>query len=484
MRSRGAWAAAALALGAGLGAIAFFVNLAVPSASGDEVTYLRAAQAYVSGDFAMNPEHPPLGKWMLAAGGWWGESLTAFRVVGAVLGWLTALLLAGAAWVITRRLWVAILVAWLWWLLPVATGLVRFHVARSVLLEAPLMFWMAAGLLALALSARDTRRRWWLVVALCAGLAGACKLPGLVLLAGLVPLGWARWRTSPSGARLRSFGEIALLGLGCGAVAATAFAATYLPAGDEAVGWLRETFAFQFAHAASGHVQTVAGVNYAHPPWWAPFWFQAQYLSWPATLALWGAAILGLVRHRRFPVTWALAAVLVVSVLALTGSPLKLPQYHTLVVPTLVLAAGLSVIPARPTAEPALAQRSSVRVLSPTTGVALVAMAVLLVRGGANVGAVVAAEEQDYAAAAAVILAGHPTTTEIALWGDHLAATHHLPGYRVSSRYVEEDPDVFLVDLTFESRRESMDLAGWLTRNGEAYERRDFEHVVLLQRRD
>lgn len=476
-----------LCVGAVVGLLAFVVNLSVPSASGDEVTYLRAAQAYLSGDFTPNPEHPPLGKWMIAAGAAWGDSLESHRVVGALLGWFTALPLAAAAGAITRRWWPAVAVALGWWTLPVATGLVRFHVARSVLLEAPLMLWSAAGLLALCLAARDTRRRWWWAVAVCAGLAGASKLPGLVLLAGLVPLGWARWRASAPGSRVRSSGEIVLVGLGCGLLAAAVFVATYLPAGAEAGSWLRETFAFQFQHAADGHVQTVAGTNYAHPPWWAPFWFQAQYLGWPAMAALWGLALTGIVRHRHRPAVWACAAVLAVAVLALTTSPLKLPQYHTLVVPVLCLMAGVALAPDHGRRS---GERSGTREASPAAvwprRVALIvlplAVGALLLRGAVNLTQVLTAEQQDYAAAAAFIESTYPAETDVALWGDHLAATHHLPGYEVSSRFVEEDPEVFLVDLTFERRRENMDLQSWLERNGAQYHRHDFQHVVLFER--
>lgn len=72
----------------------------------DEAHYVPAARAYLDGDFGVNLEHPPLGKWLIAAGievlgdepwGWRAAAVLA-GVVTIPLTWLLAHRLLGSRW--------------------------------------------------------------------------------------------------------------------------------------------------------------------------------------------------------------------------------------------------------------------------------------------------------------------------------------------------------------------------------------------------
>ena len=69
--------------------------------SWDEAYYVPAARAYLAGDYTANFEHPPLGKWAVAAAiELFGDTPAAWRVPAAVAGVATISL----TWLLVRRL--------------------------------------------------------------------------------------------------------------------------------------------------------------------------------------------------------------------------------------------------------------------------------------------------------------------------------------------------------------------------------------------
>lgn len=140
--------------------------------------------------------HPPLGKWMIAAGEWLfdhGRSVTlhisgnptvypadalSFRISAAVIGTLSVLLIARIA----RRLFRSTLLGCVAGLLLSLDGL-EFVQSRVSLLDIFLMFWVLASFGALVIDRDVTRRRL------------AKRLTSPVGYADLGPsLGWRPWR--------------------------------------------------------------------------------------------------------------------------------------------------------------------------------------------------------------------------------------------------------------------------------------------------
>jgi dolichyl-phosphate-mannose--protein O-mannosyl transferase len=194
--TRGDWVAlVALTLGAG---ILRFVRLATPSSLiGDEGFYVNDACWYLhsSGDACdigseMNLEHPPLGKWIIAASmRLFGESPYGSRVLIAILGTLTIPLV----YVLARRLLRSSLGA------SVAAGLLvvdfaHFPLSRTAMLDVPLVFFSVLALLFMAI-ARDAPEgkdlRWRCAAGAAAGAAVATKWTALAVLAALFALAYA-----------------------------------------------------------------------------------------------------------------------------------------------------------------------------------------------------------------------------------------------------------------------------------------------------
>lgn len=453
-----------------VGVLAFFPHLTTPSVVNDELVYRQAGVEYVRGIWTRNDEHPPLAKELIGLShyvfGGFGSPVLADRLIGAILGFLTGAVLLATALVITRRWAPAVTAGLLWWALPLAPGIVRDHVARIATLEGPLLFFLSSALLAWAVAADTRRRRWLVAAAFVSGLAGACKLTGLGALAGIVPLLVLHRRQLPRAVTDAALGVVA---------AAVGFLLPYLPMGSQAPGVLRTAFAFQFAHADRGHLQEVAGHIYAHPPWWAEFWFQAQYLTWPAVIALYLLAVIGLVRWRCSPASWSVAAVLVVGLLANTVSPLKLPQYHDILVPELVVLAGCTMA--------IVARRRSTPRARTASAVVLVCLLVLAVRGVGHVAAVVSEQPEDYAAATDYLRQHLRPGERITVWGDTPAVREALPGASISSKLpAGGTPDVLITDPTITNRRPDEDVQEWVSQHGRDYRELRFErlHVFVL----
>jgi dolichyl-phosphate-mannose--protein O-mannosyl transferase len=99
--------------------------------------------------------HPPLGKWMIAAGeALWGNNALGWRFSAAIIGSLSVLLIARIA----RRLFRSTLLGCVAGLLLTLDGL-EFVQSRTSMLDIFLMFWVLAAFGALVCDRDDGRRR-------------------------------------------------------------------------------------------------------------------------------------------------------------------------------------------------------------------------------------------------------------------------------------------------------------------------------------
>jgi dolichyl-phosphate-mannose-protein mannosyltransferase len=188
----------------------------------DEVYYVDNARDYLEHGVEYDAEkdrpayvvHPPVGKWMIAAGmRLLGDDPFGWRVAVAVLGTLAVLMIARIA----RRMLGSTLLGCSAGLLLALDGM-AFVQSRTSLLDPVLMFWVLAAFGALLLDRDAFRRRladavpavaageaavrrfgpsggvrWWrLVAGLCLGLACATKWSGAVYVAafGLLAVAW------------------------------------------------------------------------------------------------------------------------------------------------------------------------------------------------------------------------------------------------------------------------------------------------------
>ncbi|GAA1649064.1 phospholipid carrier-dependent glycosyltransferase [Nonomuraea maheshkhaliensis] len=152
-------------------------------------------------DCASFVAHPPLGKWMIAAGEWlFGMNPFGWRFAAALVGTLSILVLARVA----RRMTRSTLLGCLGGLLLALDGL-HLVLSRTALLDIFLMFWVLAGFACLvadrdrareklvawyerspvtALGPRLGRRPWRLAAGICLGAACAVKWSGIFFLLG------------------------------------------------------------------------------------------------------------------------------------------------------------------------------------------------------------------------------------------------------------------------------------------------------------
>lgn len=455
---------AGLALSAALGAFVFFWRLTTPSVVNDELVYRRAAAQYVRGVFEVNTEHPPLAKLVVGVSHLLlGGTVFADRFAGALLGFATGFVVVATAYRLVGSPRVAVAAGLLWWLLPVSPGITHVHVARSVYLDGPMLFFLAASTLAATAAVRDGRIRLWVAAGALAGLAASCKLTGVVAIAALLPVALAHrhqpWRVATGVAA--SAGAFVV-----------AFLLPYLPMGSQAPSVLARAFVFQLAHAGAGHGQMVAGTIYEHPPWWAPFWFQAQYLGWPALAALLLAVGIGVVRAQRVEV-WPAVAVLGAGVLLVCTAPIKLPQYHVIWVPALCVLAACALAPG--------VRRSGSRLLPAAL---LVVFTPLAVAGGAQIARVATESVQDYRAAGLFLRDRVEPGAPVTVWGDRGALGVVLTDNPLPEPLPPDGrPVALVVDPTIADRRPEENVDAWLARHAAEYDAHRFQRLTVYLRR-
>jgi dolichyl-phosphate-mannose--protein O-mannosyl transferase len=200
----------------------------------DEVHYLPAARALLDMSYLANPEHPPLGKALIALGmAVFGDNPLGWRIVPALFGALGLFAAMRALWFATESRFATVAFGAL-----LATAFPLFVHARIAMLDgimagfAMVALWMCAG----AVRENETAR-WRLAVAGAAlGCAMAAKwnavplavVPGLAFLAVRVrSAGWhamTAWRGPPVGGMTLAEAAIWL-----GALPLAVYALSYAP---------------------------------------------------------------------------------------------------------------------------------------------------------------------------------------------------------------------------------------------------------------
>ncbi|HEX4817038.1 MAG TPA: phospholipid carrier-dependent glycosyltransferase [Nonomuraea sp.] len=164
--------------------------------AGDLDIFRQCQEASECASFAA---HPPLGKWMIAAGEWlFGMTPFGWRFAAALAGTLSVLIMARVA----RRMTRSTLLGCLGGLLLALDGL-HFVLSRTALLDIFLMFWVLAGFACLVVDRDRARERlvgwyerspvtefgprlgwrpWRLAAGACLGAACAVKWSGIFFL--------------------------------------------------------------------------------------------------------------------------------------------------------------------------------------------------------------------------------------------------------------------------------------------------------------
>jgi hypothetical protein len=337
----------------GFGTFMSLWRIDVPSWNGDELVYAGAGNNYWQGDYAYNPEHPPLGKLLIGLSEHLGgQTLWAARLpagiamlLGGLLlwGWLSRAVSPAAGWT----------AAALWWALP---GLTSFPelLGDGPYLDLP-QRWALLGPLAavLALAAllagwwwmRSGRLAWALTCGLLAGAAVATKLPAVLIVAvpavagplatlARCPPAWAAQFPGWPPGTAAVFGWLARLPRAAGhaatwlAGAALAFAMAYAPMGaKQAVDSIEAGWRFQRGHGASGHSILLRGQVYAHAPWWSLAWWQYAALGTAVTAVALLATVAGLALRSGLT-AYLTAAWLLPMITLVPVAHLALPHYE------------------------------------------------------------------------------------------------------------------------------------------------------------
>jgi len=212
-----------------------FVRLTIPSKPFfDEVHYLPAARALIELSGPANPEHPPLGKELIALGiRLFGDNPLGWRIMPALFGTLGLFAAMRALWFASLSRFASLAGGWL-----IATGFLLFVQSRIAMLDVFMASLFLVALWALAGAAREneTGRRRLAIAGICLGLAMAAKW-NVVLLAMAPGLAFVAIRAREAGWKfVTSYRGGPVAGvttweafLWLGLVPLLAYAATYLP---------------------------------------------------------------------------------------------------------------------------------------------------------------------------------------------------------------------------------------------------------------
>ena len=229
-----AWCALIAAVFLGL----LWLRLGIPSRIYfDEVHYVKAARVLLTMAKPQNPEHPLVGKELIAAGiALFGDNPRAWRIFPALFGTLGLFAFSRALWLASRRT-----VATVAGTLLLASNFMWFVMSRIAMLDmfmasfVMLACWMLAGAV---VAGQPAQARWRLALAgVFMGLAlgakwnavAAAALPGLAFLAVRLRRHGARAMLATEGAPVPGI-SLAEAGLWLGTVPLLVYFATFLPA--------------------------------------------------------------------------------------------------------------------------------------------------------------------------------------------------------------------------------------------------------------
>jgi len=315
----------------------------------DERIYVNAARAYrESAKPLPNPEHPPLGKQILALGmEIWGDQPKGWRFFSALAGALSGVLVVALIHRLTGRMGVAAFVGSLWFLDP----LLYLHFRLGMLDPPLLLFLLAATYAALRFwKGPKISLSWLYLTGLFLGLALATKMLALVL----APVFWAL-----AADRLRR-GEINwksfLHGIGAGLLLPVAIyygshaLLGYSPAETWRL-WLYNLDFHQYHRGAANMSSRWYEWLYVGKPLWY-FWKQLdggqiQAVLGTGNLVLWiGAELLALyavLRRRSSPEVWAIAALVLIQFALYAFKTNTFLQYMVLILPFLYILMGVGI---------------------------------------------------------------------------------------------------------------------------------------------
>ena len=400
----------------------------------DEVVYSQAGRAYLRGDFALNPEHPVLAKYLVGLGELVVGAPFGTRLASALSGLGITLLLYLLARCVAGERW-GLVAALGWLLLPHALPaepdrfgvplLDRFAlldpVATALALLALVLGWRWAHAPALRLAA---------LTGVSIGLATGAKLSA-VLVAPVVAIAVCLCARDAR----RAAGQLAV----AAASAVTAFAVLYVPVGSGALALATSPVTEQLDHAATGHRILLAGRVYESAPWWSHLYFAwrddgvvvtAVVVVLVASALLWSAER-GLVAY--------LAAAAVVPFAVLSLSPVALPYYRFLWQPQLVLLGVLGL-------------RALLRRGAPSRAVAALAALAVLVVGAQHLVQLVRLAPGAYGGAACAIEAVGAAEGRAVVRGYPAVLGTYLPALQSAPDFGAAPVDVVLLDPRVTSR--------------------------------
>ena len=304
----------------------------------DEPNYTQSGLNYLHGDLAMNPEHPPLAKYLL---GLWqlvaGEGPLPSRLM---IGALVACTCMAMWWLLkpTTGPTAAMATAFAWGLMPrMFQG--EDRVDRFVSLDVFMVMFLIAGI---AFTWHWYLRGGLWRIAVAGGLIGAaamCKLTALLAVPALFVLVPPPRRYSSPGAQ-RTWGST-LVGMAVFTLGAAVVCVAILwPFG--VVDGVRRMVELQSSHNALGQTITLHGSVYGSAPWWATFDYAWESLGLLPLVALVGGSLLcwTLVHNR-------LVAVLTLQLITILGflcwSHVALPHYvlDWAWIPTILMGLGV-----------------------------------------------------------------------------------------------------------------------------------------------
>lgn len=439
-------------------------NLTGANWAGDELNYRSTGREYVIGWFNHNFEHPFTGKYLLGiAQAIFGRHEFVVRLVPVT----ASLIVAGLLFALIRQAvgyWSAMTAAALWMLLPRGAPGLPARIDRFAMLEPLVAAGYVAALAAGWQWAQRGQWRWALATGALAGFATSVKLSGALVLPGILLCGLVARKGRPFTRLLQA----TVAGLASLAV----FAMSYLPAGARGPEAFRYMIEKQSLHNTRGHLVSVAGEEYLHPPWWTNLWFQYQGYGLGLTIVLLVGAIAALaIRRHRALATYLLLATLIPAAALSFVPSVALPYYFYLWQPPLValVALGLAGMASCRGAIPRLAAAVAVVVCSGAAGATSIEIARL--------------KQTDYDRLDETDLARRVTSIAhaVVVLGDIPRVAVHLPDFQtvVGTVPPRTRVDAVVIDCAYVARYPRSPVLGYVSRRSTNLRMQRIDNVLL-----
>ena len=427
----------------------------------DEVIYREAGNAYLTGDYSANPEHPPLAKQIIGvSSALLGSSIWAVRLPGVLLALGTGFVLFALGRRMGGRV-AGVAAAAIWLLLPLAPPPMDISITRYGMLEPAMVFLSSVALYCAWRWGEAGSPRWAAAAGGALGLAIAAKLPAALLLpVVLLPIVW-----TPANERRRVRAMTLLISAMAGG-----YVLPHLLGGREGIDLMTSAVALQAQHAEGGHGLNVivAGSVFERPPWWSHLWWMVEQRGIAGSIGV-GAALIGLVFLRgRTRILAFLATAVLVPLVVMSLLSVKLPHYHVAWAAPLALAAGMGIA--------GWWQRSERHRM----GAAVAALLLIVAMAGTMV-TVLRLETSNYAAAASFLENRGLEGGEIGFAGWPKVAAEYLPEANLISQPAQPPP-VVILDPHVTDRLPDVPAGQIVLDNGSLYLRHDFGRIQVYVR--